>query len=193
VLLLLAELSQLVDRMMIRVRKYREVIVSGALLCFFLYLRLFIGSFMNLTIKRWRFVGPDFWPNWILNFAILITAFLLISSIRDVYLASKGAGSECVEEEPAAEEATCNELGRTLGVVGITFVYLYLIRTIGFIVATIMFGIIYLLFLRERRPLILFSIPTVLVLLIYVVFTKVLTVPLPRGTGIFRTISNFFY
>jgi hypothetical protein len=191
----ITEMLQQVDKVMLRLRRYREIIVTGILFCFFLFLRIFIHSFVDVDVggARWRFIAPDFWPIWILNFAVLISAGILFSAIKDVYKEIKDSAAKQPIGEPATEMPTAKELGRTLGVVGITLVYLYLMPILGFFVSTIVFGIVYLLFLRERQAVTLISAPIFLVLLIYIVFTQLLVVPLPRGIGIFYAISTFLY
>ncbi len=216
------------DSIMLKYRKYGELIVATVLFIFFSGMRIFIGSFMDLSIERWRFVSPAFWPGWVLLFGAILSAVLVYNAykklkadqeesskedlpaagdsddrenvLRDKFQ-KKGKRLSLRELEDLAEaqtkseqeKPTSKELVRMVGVIGLVFIYLYLIRIMGFISSTFIFSIFYLLLLQERRPLILATAPIVLVGVIYLVFTQLLVVPLPRGVGIFQLISNFFY
>lgn len=84
---MIAGLNQQVDKIMFRLRRYREIIISGVLFCFFLFLRIFMHIFVDaeVSVARWRFIAPDFWPIWILNFAVVISAAILFNAIKDTY------------------------------------------------------------------------------------------------------------
>lgn len=217
-----------IDELMIKYRKYGELVVAVVLFIFFTGMRLFIGSFMDLTVERWRFVSPAVWPGWILLIGVVLSAFL----IYNAYVALRKENGEEAEEEQlstedayeremalrakyqkegkilsvrelealaeeqikaTAEKATSKELIRLFTVLVVTFIYLYLIRTMGFITSTLIFSFVYLLLLKEKRPLVFAIAPIALVAVIWFVFTRLLVVPLPRGTGFFMLISNLFY
>ncbi|MBW6464859.1 MAG: tripartite tricarboxylate transporter TctB family protein [Firmicutes bacterium] len=217
-----------IDGFMIKYRKYGELFVAVVLFLFFAGMRIFIGSFMDLTVERWRFVSPAVWPGWILLIGTVLSAFL----IYNAYVGLRKENGEETEEEAlsaedayeremslrakyqkegkilsvrelealaeeqikaTAEKATSKELLRLFTIVVVTFIYLYLIRIMGFITSTLLFSFVYLLLLKEKRPLVLAIAPIALVAVIWFVFTRLLVVPLPRGTGFFMLISNLFY
>ena len=222
-------LMQRIDDLMIRGRKYGELIIASVLFLFFFLTRIFISSFMNLSIERWRFISPAFWPGWILVLGALLSAILVVNSYRNLKHAQaceqeeEKKESDCATDDSQVallekqqkegkvlslkeleiladaklasgkEESTSKELVRLIGVVALVFVYLFLIRYMGFITSTLAFSFCYLLVLKERRPLILALAPIALVAIIYFIFTQLLVVPLPRGVGIFATLSNLFY
>ena len=219
-------ITETIDNMMIKYRDYGELIVAVVLFIFFFSLRVFIRSFMDLSIERWRFVSPAFWPGWVLLFGMILSAFLVYNAYqklrarqmkgpkeelpadsyeREMDLRAKyqkgGAILSVRELEALAdaqikatqEKSTSTELIRLILVVLLTFCYLYLIRIMGFIVSTLFFSFCYLFLLKERRPLVLIISPLALIAVIWIVFTRLLVVPLPRGVGIFQLISNFFY
>ena len=218
-------LAKAVDVFMVKSRKYGELIVAVVIFLFFLLMRIFIGSFMDLSVQRWKFVSPAFWPGWILLLGAVLAGLLLFNVVQKIRTAQKCEEGEltpedCRDEEQklrdkfekegkvlsikelealaaaqiaATEEPGSTELFRLLGVVLLTFLYLYVIRVCGFITSTLLFSFAYLFLLKERRPLVLTLCPLVLVSIIWFVFTKLLVVPLPRGIGIFQSISNLFY
>jgi hypothetical protein len=218
-----------VDELMIKYRKYGELLVAAVLLIFFLGLRLFINIFINLTVERWRFVSPAVWPNWVLIMGIILSALLFYNAIKELrsskeegdkdkdlpeagsleyeaalreeYQPAERKALSIAELEALAdarakiqeEKATASELIRLVSVLVLTFIYLYLIRIMGFITSTFLFSFAYLILLKERRlPVIIVS-PILLVVVIWYIFTQVLVVPLPRGIGFFMIISNLFY
>ena len=63
----------------------------------------------------------------------------------------------------------------------------------GFLLSIFVFQILFLLILKVKKMHILILYPICLTAVIYAIFIKVLYIPLPRGTGIFLTISRFFY
>lgn len=225
-------ITTVIDDLMIKYRRYGELIVAIVLFLFFTGMRVFISSFMDLTVERWRFVSPAVWPGWVLLIGVVLSAFLVYNayvglrkengevdeaeaeaetlSVEDAYEREMALRAkyqkegkilsvrelEALAEEQikaTAEKATSKELLRLLMVLVVTFIYLYLIRTMGFITSTLIFSFVYLLLLKEKRPLVLAIAPIALVAVIWFVFTRLLVVPLPRGTGFFMLISNLFY
>jgi hypothetical protein len=219
-------ITETIDNMMIKYRDYGGLIVAVVLFIFFFSMRVFIRSFMDLSIERWRFISPAFWPGWVLLFGLVLSAFLVYSEYqklrarqmkgpreelpedsyeREMTLRAKyqkgGAILSVRELEALAdaqikatqEKSTSTELFRLFSVLLLTFIYLYMIRIMGFIVSTLFFSVGYLFLLKERRPLVLIISPLALIAVIWIVFTRLLVVPLPRGVGIFQLISNFFY
>ncbi len=208
-----------IDQLMLKFRRYGELIVSVILFIFFAGLRIFIASFMDLSVQRWSFLSPAVWPGWILLGGAVFSAFLVVDAYKKL-TAEKDAERQYAERKTAkpedliakeglsikelealaeerrkkTEEASgAKELVRFLLIIVFTFVYLSLIRVMGFISSTLLFSFFYLFLLKERRPVVLILSPLILVVVIWYVFTQVLVVPLPRGDGFFQEISNFFY
>jgi len=222
-------ITSVLDDLMIKCREYGEMIVAVVLFLFFTVMRVFIGSFMDLSVERWRFVSPAVWPGWVLLIGVVLSAFLIYNayvglrkkneeeaeeaetiSAEDAYAREMALRAKFQKEgkilsvrelealadeqiKATAEKATSKELLRLLSVLVVTFIYLYLIRIMGFITSTLIFSFVYLLLLKEKRPLVLAIAPAALVAVIWFVFTRLLVVPLPRGTGFFMSISNLFY
>ena len=91
------------------------------------------------------------------------------------------------------EKSGPKELIRFITMIALTLVYLFLIRVLGFIISTALFGVLYLLLLQERRLWVLIVSPLAIIVFIWFVFTQVLAVPLPPGSGIFAEFSRVFY
>lgn len=81
-----------------------------------------------------------------------------------------------------------------LATVVIGGLYVGLMRIIGFIPATILFQMAMLAIpFRQRRLKIVVGAPLGLTLFYYVVFLRLMEMPLPQGHGIFRTFSQLVY
>jgi hypothetical protein len=123
-------------------------------------------------------VGPDFWPKIVLICLILFSAYLTISNVNK-WRKSK--------DERVSEDDTSWEKALIAGV--IILGYIILLKPIGFLVLTPFFIItLMLLIKRERKKAIPVTVIVIMVL-IYMIFGKLLYVPLPKGYGIFHDLS----
>lgn len=66
-------------------------------------------------------------------------------------------------------------------------IYIYLIKILGFILTSIIFMSILIYLFGEKRKTIIFIFPTIFILALYLVFSKLAMVPLPQGL-----IENLF-
>jgi len=183
-------------------RDEQELLTAIVLLGLFLYLRFNLADFV--TGRRGAgFVDPDFWPGLLIDFIIVMTllygfqvyrrraAGLDPSEIPDV--ASRVATSEESASEALHEVAISGDLKRLVLGFFLLWLYIYSMTRIGFLPSTFLFSIVFLRFVGEKRPLVLAAIPVTIVGSILVVFTRLLVVPLPRGTGFFLELSTRFY
>lgn len=104
-----------------------------------------------------------------------VATFLLVTALLLLYRALKG---RALELEKRLEGA---DLRRVIGAAVITFGYLPLVERIGFVSTTFPYMLLFALVLGERRwpRLALFAILVPFV--VYLLFSTVLHVPLPRG------------
>jgi hypothetical protein len=66
-------------------------------------------------------------------------------------------------------------------------------RHVGFVPSTLVFSIVFLVFVGERRWKVIASFPILLLAALLYTFTRLLVVPLPRGSGFFLELSTYFY
>jgi putative tricarboxylic transport membrane protein len=133
--------------------------------------------------RAYREVGPDFWPKIVLTILIGLSAVLTLYNV--LAWRKKSRGNEQVAEEK--EENWKRVLIVSLLAVG----YVYFLKTLGFIVASPLFIIgMMLVIMPERKKVIPFGVIGIMVM-IYIIFNKLLFVPLPKGFGIFHDISIF--
>ena len=154
-----------------------EIIMSLSMLAASCY--LYILSTELRQIKGYKEVGPDFWPKIVLLCLIALSATLTVSHIITWWKSRK--------EVSAWEEGW----KRFLIAVFLTVGYVNFLKPLGFIVASPLFIVgMMLLILPERKKMIPFTILGIMGM-IYIIFSKLLFVPLPKGFGIFHDISIF--
>jgi len=74
-----------------------------------------------------------------------------------------------------------------------TVLYIYLIQYLGVVFFTPIFMVFFMYFMGLRKKIILVIVSIVFTLFLVIAFTKIMTVILPRGQGIFRVISRLIY
>ena len=72
-------------------------------------------------------------------------------------------------------------------------IYMVVIPWIGFILSTLIYIPAFALALGERRKWVLLISPFLLTAIIVAVFAKFITIPFPKGVGIFAEFSRLFY
>lgn len=197
-------------------REYQEVVVAAVLLLVFVAARVRLDNF--ITGRRGRaFLDPDFWPQWLLTFAIVLCLVYLVTTIRRALrwrLDPTAAAGETptvsslltgeAEAEPGAvdtpETDTVHEaeperpsvLRLAIGF-ALLFGYIFLMGPVGFVPATLGFCAAFLLYVGERRWYVVAGFPVLIVAVVLLAFTRLLVVPLPRGTGWWLYWSTFLY
>ncbi len=154
-----------------------EIIMSLCILAASCY--LYYEATGLRQMRAYKEVGPDFWPKIILFCLIVLSAVLTFSNF------TKWRKSR--EEVGQLEEGWKRVSIAFLLVVG----YVYFLKPLGFIVASPLFIIgMMLLIMPKRKKVIPFSVIGIMVM-IYIIFSRLLFVPLPKGFGIFHDISIF--
>ena len=129
-------------------------------------------------------LGPSHWPKLLL---VLLMAFSLGVAINVFRKVKKGL-------LPAAAAMTLDRGKiKLFSAIGLIVLYIFLMKIIGFLVLTPFVMIAFMYLLGEKSKVWIFTIPFALTLGIVVLFTKVMYVPLPRGIGIFLSISHLLY
>jgi hypothetical protein len=197
-------------------RGYEEIAVAAALLVAMLFFRLRLDSFV--IGRQGGLLGPEFWPGALLSVGIVLSAIYLVLAIVWARRASHAPDDEARAPEHAPmglsqsaesrdERAPRNptgapdeqgpaESGSVLKLIGgfvLLAAYIYLLAPIGFVPATVLFSVAFLLLVGERRWWVLLAFPVGSVTVLLGMFTQLLTVSLPRGTGIFLYLSTYLY
>ena len=97
------------------------------------------------------------------------------------------AGSDAVRPtEPSERKSTL----LMLATVVLSIVYIASLRLLGYMVATYLFLLISFYVLGVKEKLKLFGLPLMMVAIYAIGFSMLLYIPLARGTGVFRTLSD---
>jgi uncharacterized membrane protein YidH (DUF202 family) len=152
-----------------------EIVTSLCILAASCY--LYYEATALRQFRAYKEVGPDFWPKIVLLLLIVLSlALTVLNTIK-----WKRARGEVHEHEEGWK--------RVVTVIILSLAYIYFLKPLGFIVATPFFILgMMLLIMPKRRKAIPFTILGIM-LMIYIIFGKLLYVPLPKGFGIFHDLS----
>lgn len=129
-------------------------------------------------------LGPAFWPRLLLVLLMVFSVGVAVGVFRKV---KKGL-------LPAATALTLDRGKIQLfAAIGLIVLYIILMKIIGFLVLTPIVMIAFMYLLGEKSKVWIFSVPFALTIGIVLMFTRVMYVPLPRGIGIFLSISHLLY
>jgi len=164
-----------------------EVILSAFCLAFFSF--MFYEAFQLHNVGRFGEVGSGFWPMLSLGVSILLSLIWLVSMLLKQFKETK-AVEKPTPQGPA--ELRHRQKKVALGIACIFF-YILLMPWIGFILSTLLFVPAFALALEERRKLVLIISPFLITAITILVFARFITIPFPKGFGIFAVFSRLFY
>ena len=167
-----------------------QIIGNLIILAFFIFMLL--DSLKLREVRRFGEMGSGFWPILILAMAIVLTAFLILSSFRK---SKKGEEKEAPQEPPSPEEAAGRKRARKTVVLcsAATLAYIFAMQWIGFALATLLYVLSFILVLGERRKWVLLVSPVLVTVLILLVFSMFIAIPFPKGIGFFADFSRLLF
>jgi len=167
--------------------KKSEIIFSAVCIAFFGF--MLFETFELLGQGRPGEVGSGLWPFMALAISTLLSILMLISNIRKYKAAGPGA------QELTAEAIAAKRRARITVALSVACFLTYIIVTpwIGFIIATLLYILVFALVLGERRRWVLAISPILMTTVITGVFAKFITIPFPKGIGVFAEFSRLFY
>ncbi|MBT7049380.1 MAG: tripartite tricarboxylate transporter TctB family protein [Desulfobacula sp.] len=171
------------ERFVLKALLKSEVIISAICAAGALYLFFETKAFGNLNVYGAK-LGPDIWPK-------LILVSIMALSVGLAYNTIKGVLKGIIPASDKIQFSAANL--RFIAAAGLIATYLALLPLVGFLVLTPVMMIAFMYLLGEKSKTWIFSIPFVLTIGVVLVFTKLMYVPLPRGTGIFLKISHLLY
>lgn len=132
-------------------------------------------------------VGPAFFPR------IALAGMIVIGLLQLGYALFT---REAATQPPADHQVSAPKFywWDLIATVGLGCLYVALMRVIGFIPATLLFqsALLFVVF-RQRGAKVVVGVPLVLTAIYFVVFVRLLEMPLPQGYGIFRAFSQIAY
>jgi putative tricarboxylic transport membrane protein len=168
--------------------KKGEIIASAACVLFFSFM-LFQACEL-LGEGRVGEVGSGFWP--VMSLAACLF-FSLIWLITTVIGSKKNRGIPAAVLKPV-DAAAVWERRKKVGLSILSlFLYIVAMPWIGFILSTFLFVFAFAVSLGERRKFILAVSPFLVTSLVIIVFAKFITIPFPKGAGVFAAFSRLFY
>jgi putative tricarboxylic transport membrane protein len=167
--------------------KKSEIIFSAVCIAFFGF--MLFETFELLGQGRPGEVGSGLWPFMALAISTLLSVLILIANIRKSKAGGPGA------QELTAEAIAAKRRARITVTLSIVCFITYIIVTpwIGFIIATLLYILVFALVLGERRRWVLAIAPVLMTAVIMGVFAKFITIPFPKGVGVFAEFSRLFY
>lgn len=200
---------------------HEEVLVAVLLLGAFIFFFLRIDDFV--IGRRGTFISPTFWPSVLLALGAIFSAAYLMHALLDLRKQRSGrttqeadpVSTEAGTTDPAVEDGSSpvamspdhpvieekeedgrsrlHHIGKTVAGAALLALYIWLLGPIGFVPATLLFAVAFLILAGERRWWMLTAFPIATTTVVTLVFTQVLTVALPRGRGLFVTLSTYLY
>ena len=164
--------------------KKGEIVFSGVCVAFFGFM---LFETLDLLGKgRAGEMGSGLWPFMALSVAAVLSLLLLIASVKK---------RDAAAPEPTAEAIAEKKRQRTTVTLSIVcfLAYILVMPWIGFILATLLYVLAFALSLGERRRWVLALSPFLVTAIIMGVFAKFITIPFPKGIGIFADFSRLFY
>ncbi len=134
-------------------------------------------------------IGSALWPLIALCAALGLSAVLLFQAVRRPAAAAVGGEAS----EPDARDEARRRRKAVVASTACFFLYLVAISFLGFILATLFFIPAFAFALGERRTKVLVAAPLILTTVMTAVFIKFLTIPFPKGVGVFAAFSRLFY
>jgi hypothetical protein len=140
-------------------------------------------------------LGADFWPKLVLTIVFAASAIHLVRLFFRRKEVDERLAREAEEARKEEEEETGEREVFPLFLFGtiLSFLYILSVGLIGFTLATPIFMAIfmYVTGFRKKIMIAVVSLGTITVFLL--LFVKITFIPLPRGYGIFRSISYLIY
>jgi putative tricarboxylic transport membrane protein len=168
--------------------KKGEIVFFAACVAFFGF--MLFETFDLLGQGRPGEMGSGLWPFMALAVSTLLSALMLIASIQKSIKAA-GQGAQEVTAEANAEKKRARATV-TLSIVCF-LAYILVMPWIGFILASLLYIFVFALVLGERRRWVLAISPVLMTAVIMGVFAKFITIPFPKGIGVFAEFSRLFY
>lgn len=170
--------------------KKGEIAASVLIMAFFVF--MLFNSLGLHEIRRFGEVGSGFWPILILSTAILLSIILLISNLMNYLKDQKKTPSGAAISPEAQMDLRSRRRKISLSIIFL-LIYIIIMPWIGFGLSTLIYVTAFILVLGERRRWVLILSPILVTVLVVLIFSRFITIPFPKGVGIFAAFSRLFY
>jgi putative tricarboxylic transport membrane protein len=168
--------------------KRGEIVVSAGSLAFFAFMLQEATALR--AVGRFGELGSGFWPMLALGACVCLSSGWLVSAVRQ-HARERGTAVAPPTADGDAE-AWRRRRKVALSVVCL-LLYVVALPWIGFVLSTLAFVLLFTLAVGETRRRVLAVSPVVVTAIIVLVFARFITIPLPRGAGVFAGFSRLFY
>ena len=168
--------------------KKGEIVLGAFCVAFFSF--MFYEAVKMHGVGRFGEVGSGFWPMLSLGIAVILSLCWLIATIVTF---SKAKGRAVEEPSPEAIVLAWSRRRKVALSVVCILVYIVVMPWIGFILSTLLFVPAFAFALEERRKMVLILSPFLITAITILVFAKFITIPFPKGAGLFAEFSRLFY
>lgn len=161
--------------------------LAMSLVIFAVAVFLFINTFSFPTFEQYGAVDSDFWPKIVLILLMFCSAMLALETfLKRHTIDAKG--------QEKKEDYDPKGLVRMLGTGALLALYIFAgLKYLGFLLSTFLFTPLLMYWLGNRKPIVIALTTLISTSFFVIIFCKIMLIPLPRGMGIFRTFSLFFY
>lgn len=159
-----------------------EIIISLVVFIGCIYLFYETRKFEGLAV--YGRMGPEYWPRILLVVIMVLSVFIAFTTAFQVKRGEAAPGFQAKYDKHTV---------RLFAAMGLIVFYLIGMRYFGFLTLTPFVMVAFMVLLGERSKFWMISLAVTLPFLIIILFTKVMYVPLPRGTGLFLRISQLIY
>lgn len=158
-----------------------------------------VASNFRRGVGQYDTLGPSFFPKLILLGLAVVSLWDLALSVHQrkpgVAGEALGRGSqETLGENREPRQGRSFYWTDLFLATGLTIAYVALLPYVGFLTGSLLFqfGLLFCVFRQRRRAVVLGG-PIVLTFLLFVIFGIGMGIALPRGQGVFLTMSRFLY
>lgn len=127
--------------------------------------------------------AANIWP---FRVAVALLVLGLVITGQSAWSLNRAGSASVQPTEPGARKSTL----LMLATVVLSIAYIASLRLLGYMIATYLFLLISFYVLGVKEKLKLFGLPLLMVAIYAVGFSMLLYIPLPRGIGVFRTLSD---
>lgn len=174
--------------------KKGEIVFCAVCVAFFGF--MLTQTFELLGKGRLGEMGSGFWPMLLLSAgALLSLGLFMLNLIR--YLKKRKSPEVPLKDGAAdstAEDSADPSARKKLSLcIAALLLYILILPYAGFVLSTGLFTLGCIWALEERRSWVLIASPILVTALVLMVFAKFISMPLPKGVGIFADFSRLFY
>lgn len=166
---------------------FKSILKGDIIICAVVFLGsiiLFLETGKFEGLEAYGKLGPAYWPRFLLFCMMALSAIIVVETIQKVRKGILKAGPRVRFDSGTL---------RLCLAVFLIILYLSLMNIVGFLMLTPFLMMAFMYLLGERSKGWIFSISFGMTIVIMLVFTKAMYVPLPRGIGLFLSISHLFY